>query len=59
MHEWTTSETANGEFTRFSFGAGTTILQHFNVNNNINTSFYIAITKPSIALRSLFYSSGK
>ena len=49
VHEWTTSETANGEFTTFSFGAGTTILQYFNMNNNINTSFYIAITKPSIA----------
>jgi hypothetical protein len=59
VHEWTTSDVTSGEFTTFSFGAGTTILRHFNMNNNINTSFYIAITKPSIALRSLFNSNGK
>jgi len=59
VHEWTTSDVTSGKFTTFSFGAGTTILRHFNMNNNINTSFYIAIAKHSIAEESLFYSSEK
>ena len=50
VHEWTTSDVTSGEFTTFSFGAGTTILRHFNMNNNINTSFYIAIAKRSVGI---------